>query len=178
MENTTIPEYEWNLWLGIMKQKGYDVLKYSQEIVLDFLIQRGYLKDNREDIIRTLRNNTNMTTSEIMELLQNHNRLKNSLPELSLQINQKLDKINREMNSVVPFRKVGDRLVGFVPNETDENLIDVLDGMGNHHILLGTIDKTKWSITWNKYWVINPDVNRYVVGEIRTLKENSWFDYE
>ena len=178
MENTTIPDYEWNLWLEIMKEKGYDVLKYSQEIVLDFLIQRGYLKENREDIIRTLRNNTNMSTSEIMELIQNHSRIKNSLPELSLQINQKLDKINREMNSIVPFRKVGDRLIGFVPNETKENLIDVLDGMGNHHILLGTIDKTKWSITWNPYWVINPDVNRYVVGEIRTLKENSWFDYE
>ena len=178
MENTTIPDYEWNLWLEIMKEKGYDVLKYSQEIVLDFLIQRGYLKENREDIIRTLRNNTNMSTSEIMELIQNHSRIKNSLPELSLQINQKLDKINREMNSIVPFRKVGDRLIGFVPNETKENLIDVLDGMGNHHVLLGTIDRTKWSITWNPYWVINPDVNRYVVGEIRTLKENSWFDYE
>jgi hypothetical protein len=178
MENTTIPDYEWNLWLEIMKEKGYDVLKYSQEIVLDFLIQRGYLKENREDMIRTLRNNTNMSTSEIMELIQNHSRIKNSLPELSLQINQKLDRINREMNSIVPFRKVGDRLIGFVPNETKENLIDVLDSMGNHHILLGTIDRTKWSITWNPYWVINPDVNRYVVGEIRTLKENSWVDYE
>ena len=175
MENTTIPDYEWNLWLEIMKEKGYDVLKYSQEIVLDFLIQRGYLKENREDIIRTLRNNTNMSTSEIMELIQNHSRIKNSLPELSLQINQKLDKINREMNSIVPFRKVGDRLVGFVPNETNENLIDILDGMGNHHILLGSIDRKTWSLRWNPYWVIQPDLNRYVVGEIRNLKENSWF---
>ena len=175
MENTKIPDYEWNLWLEIMKQKGYNVLKYSQEIVLDFLIQRGYLKDNREEIIRTLRNNTDMSTSEIIELIQNHSRIKSTLPSLTLPINQKLDKINREMNSIVPFRKVGDRLVGFVPNETDENLIDVLDGMGNHHILLGTIDKIRWSINWNPYWNINPDVNRYVVGEIRNLKENSWF---
>lgn len=175
MENTTIPDYEWNLWLGIMKQKGYDVLKYSQEIVLDFLIERGYLKPQREEIIRTLRNNTDMSTSEIMELIQNHSRIKSTLPSLTLPINQKLDKINREMNSVVPFRKVGDRLVGFVPSEKDENLINVLDGMGNHHILLGTIDKIRWSINWNPYWNINPDVNRYVVGEIRNLKENSWF---
>ena len=41
MENTTIPDYEWNLWLEVMKEKGYDVLKYSKEIVLDFLIERG-----------------------------------------------------------------------------------------------------------------------------------------
>lgn len=175
MENTTIPDYEWNLWLEIMKQKGFNVLKYSQEIVLDFLIERGYLKPQREEIIRTLRNNTDMSTSEIMILIQNHSRIKSTLPSLTLPINQKLDKINREMNSVVPFRKVGDRLVGFVPSEKDENLINVLDGMGNHHILLGTIDKIRWSINWNLYWNINPDVNRYVVGEIRNLKENSWF---
>ena len=175
MENTTIPNYEWNLWLEIMKEKGYNVLKYSQEIVLDFLIQRGHLKDQREDIIITLRENTEMSTSEIMELIQNHSRIKSTLPSITLPINQRLDKINREMNSIVPFRKVGDRLIGFVPNETNENLIDVLDGMGNHHILLGTINKKDWTIRWNTYWVIQPDLNRYVVGEIRTLKENSWF---
>lgn len=175
MENTTIPDYEWNLWLEIMKEKGFDVLQYSQEIVLDFLIERGYLKPQREDIIKTLRENTEMSTSEIMELIQNHSRIKSTLPSLTLPINQKLDKINREMNSVVPFRKVGDKLVGFVPNETNENVLDILDGMGNHHILLGTINKNTWSINWNPYWVINPDVNRYVVGEIKRLKENSWF---
>ena len=175
MENTTIPNYEWNLWLEIMNEKGYDVLKYSQEIVLDFLIQRGHLKDQREDIIRTLRENTEMSTSEIMELIQNHSRIKSTLPSITLPINQRLDKINREMNSIVPFRQVGDRLIGFVPNETNDNLIDVLDGMGNHHIHLGTINKKDWTIRWNTYWVIQPDLNRYVVGEIRTLKENSWF---
>jgi hypothetical protein len=175
MENTTIPDYEWKLWLEIMEEKGYDVLKYSQEIVLDFLIERGYLKPQREDIIRTLRENTDMSTSEIMELIQNHSRIKSTLPTLTLPINLKLDKINRDMNSLVPFRKVGDRLVGFVPNETNENVIDILDGMGNHHILLGTIDRKTWSLRWNPYWVIQPDLNRYVVGEIRNLKENSWF---
>jgi len=175
MENTTIPDYEWNLWLEIMEQKGYDVLKYSKEIVLDFLIERGYLKPQREDIIRTLRENTEMSTSEIMELIQNHSRIKSTLPSITLPINQRLDKINREMNSIVPFRQVGDRLIGFVPNETNDNLIDVLDGMGNHHIHLGTINKKDWTIRWNTYWVIQPDLNRYVVGEIRTLKENSWF---
>ncbi|MDB4768097.1 hypothetical protein OAG27_05250 [Flavobacteriaceae bacterium] len=129
MENTIIPNYGWKLWLEIMEQKGYDVLKYSQEIVLDFLLQRGYLKPQREDIIRTLRENTEMSTSEIVELIQNHSRIKSTLPTLTLPINQRLDKINREMNSIVPFRKVGDRLIGFVPNETNDNLIDVLDGM-------------------------------------------------
>ena len=175
MENTIIPNYEWKLWLEIMEQKGYDVLNYSKEIVLDFLIERGYLKPQREDIIRTLRENTEMSTSEIMELIQNHSRIKSTLPSITLPINQRLDKINREMNSIVPFRKVGDRLIGFVPNETNDNLIDVLDGMGNHHIHLGTINKKDWTIRWNTYWVIQPDLNRYVVGEIRTLKENSWF---
>ena len=94
MENTTIPDYEWNLWLEIMEEKGYDVLKYSKEIVLDFLIERGYLKPQREDIIWTLRENTEMSTSEIMELIQNHSRIKSTLPSLTPPINQKLDKID------------------------------------------------------------------------------------
>ena len=95
------------------------------------------------------------------------------IPSLLLvEVKQKLDKINQQMKSIVPFRYVGDRLVGFVENKSRG--IDVLDGKGNNNILLGTIDKN-WSINWNPYWVINPEVNRYIVGEIKTLKENSWF---
>ena len=70
MENTTIPDYEWNLWLEIMKEKGYNVIKYGPEIVMDFLLERGYLKNTREDIIKTLRENTEMTTSEITDALK------------------------------------------------------------------------------------------------------------
>lgn len=67
------------------------------------------------------------------------------------------------MNSIVPFGYVGDRLVGFVENNNKG--IDVLDGRGNHHILLGTINKKNWEINWNPHWSINLDVNRYVVGD-------------
>ena len=169
-----VPEYEIEGLMRTLKELGIKgIMENTDVIVLNHIIERGYIPHHREGIISSLKENTDMEYGEIMELINKWDRWKKYLPSYSLKLNQKLDKINREMNSIVPFRYVGDRLIGFVENK--EKGIDVLDGLGNHHILLGTINKENWSINWNPYWVINPDVNRYVVGEIKRLKENSWF---
>jgi hypothetical protein len=175
MEKTQdVPEYEIEGLMRTLKELGIKgIMENTDVIVLNHIIERGYIPHHREGIISSLKENTDMEYGEIMELINKWDRWKKYLPSYSLKLNQKLDKINREMNSIVPFRYVGDRLIGFVENK--EKGIDVLDGLGNHHILLGTINKENWSINWNPYWVINPDVNRYVVGEIKRLKENSWF---
>ena len=169
-----VPEYEIEGLMRTLKELGIKgIMENTDVIVLNHIIERGYIPHHREGIISSLKENTDMEYGEIMELINKWDRWKKYLPSYSLKLNQKLDKINREMNSIVPFRYVGDRLIGFVENK--EKGIDVLDGLGNHHILLGTINKENWSINWNPYWVINPYVNRYVVGEIKRLKENSWF---
>lgn len=174
MENKNVPEFEIEGLMKTLKELGVKGLMENTDVVcLDFIIQRGYVPHHREGIISSLKENTQMVYGEILELINKWNRWKKYLPSYSLQLQQRLDKIGGEMNSIVPFRYVGDRMVGFVENNTKG--IDVLDGMGNHHILLGTIDKETWSINWNPYWTINPDVNRYIVGELKTLKENSWF---
>jgi len=175
MEKTQdVPEYEIEGLMRTLKELGIKgIMENTDVIVLNHIIERGYIPHHREGIISSLKENTDMEYGEIMDLINKWDRWKKYLPSYSLKLNQKLDNINREMNSIVPFRYVGDRLIGFVENKNNE--IDVLDGLGNHHILLGTINKNTWSINWNPYWVINPDVNRYVVGEIKRLKENSWF---
>ena len=175
MEKTQdVPEYEIEGLMRTLKELGIKgIMENTDVIVLNHIIERGYIPHHREGIISSLKENTDMEYGEIMDLINKWDRWKKYLPSYSLKLNQKLDKINREMNSIVPFRYVGDRLIGFVENK--EKGIDVLDGLGNHHILLGTINKENWSINWNPYWVINPYVNRYVVGEIKRLKENSWF---
>ena len=175
MEKTQdVPEYEIEGLMRTLKELGIKgIMENTDVIVLNHIIERGYIPHHREGIISSLKDNTDMENGEIMDLINKWDRWKKYLPSYSLRLNQKLDNINREMNSIVPFRYVGDRLIGFVENKNNE--IDVLDGLGNHHILLGTINKNTWSINWNPYWVINPDVNRYVVGEIKRLKENSWF---
>ena len=175
MEKTQdVPEYEIEGLMRTLKELGIKgIMENTDVIVLNHIIERGYIPHHREGIISSLKENTDMEYGEIMDLINKWDRWKKYLPSYSLKLNQKLDNLNREMNSIVPFRYVGDRLIGFVENK--EKGIDVLDGLGNHHILLGTINKENWSINWNPYWVINPDVNRYVVGEIKRLKENSWF---
>ena len=175
MEKTQdVPDYEIEGLMRTLKELGIKgIMENTDVIVLNHIIERGYIPHHREGIISSLKENTDMEYGEIMDLINKWDRWKKYLPSYSLKLNQKLDNINREMNSIVPFRYVGDRLIGFVENKNNE--IDVLDGLGNHHISLGTINKNTWSINWNPYWVINPDVNRYVVGEIKRLKENSWF---
>ena len=175
MEKTQdVPEYEIEGLMRTLKELGIKgIMENTDVIVLNHIIERGYIPHHREGIISSLKENTDMEYGEIMDLINKWDRWKKYLPSYSLRLNQKLDNINREMNSIVPFRYVGDSLIGFVEN--NKKGIDVLDGLGNHHILLGTINKNTWSINWNPYWVINPDVNRYVVGEIKRLKENSWF---
>jgi hypothetical protein len=174
MENKNVPQFEIEGLMKTLKELGIKGLLENTDVVcLDFIIQRGYVPHHREGIISSLKENTDMEYGEIMELINKLNRWKKYLPSYSLQLQQRLDKIGEQMNSIVPFRYVGDRMVGFVENKNKG--IDVLDGMGNHHILLGTINKETWSITWNPHWTINPDVNRYIVGELKTLKENSWF---
>jgi len=175
MEKTQdVPDYEIEGLMRTLKELGIKgIMENTDVIVLNHIIERGYIPHHREGIISSLKENTDMEYGEIMDLINKWDRWKKYLPSYSLKLNQKLDNLNREMNSIVPFRYVGDRLIGFVENKNNE--IDVLDGLGNHHILLGTINKNTWSINWNPYWVINPDVNRYVVGEIKRLKENSWF---
>jgi len=174
MEQTqNVPQHEIEGLMRTLKEIGIKgLIENSSVVVLNHLIERGYIPHHREGIISSLKENTDMEYGEIIELINNWNRWKKYLPSYSLRLNQKLDKINQQMNSIVPFRYVGDRLVGFVENKSRG--IDVLDGRGNNNILLGTIDKN-WSINWNPYWVLNPEVNRYIVGEIKTLKENSWF---
>ena len=175
MEKTQdVPQHEIDGLMRTLKELGIKgIMENTDVIVLNHIIERGYIPHHREGIISSLKENTDMEYGEIMELINKWDRWKKYLPSYSLKLNQKLDNINRERNSIVPCRYVGDRLIGFVENK--EKGIDVLDGLGNHHILLGTINKENWSINWNPYWVINPDVNRYVVGEIKRLKENSWF---
>lgn len=174
MENIQdTPQHEIDGLMRTLKELGIKgLMENTDVVVLNHIVERGYIPHHREGMITKLKE-TDMEYGEIMELINKWNRWKKYLPSYSLKLNQKLDKINREMNSVVPFRYVGDRLIGFVENH--KNGIDVLDGLGNHHILLGTISKKNWSINWNPHWVINHDVNKYVVGEIKTLKENSWF---
>jgi len=177
MKNTVnIPDHEIEGLMRTLKELGIKgIMENTDVIVLNHIIERGYIPHHREGIISSLKENTDMGYGEILELVNKWEKWKKYLPSYSLRLNQKLDSINTEINSIIPFRYVNDRLVGFVPNDRDKNKINVYDGLGKHMILLGTIDKDSWSIMWNPHWNITPEITSYVVGEIKRLKEITWF---
>ena len=65
-------------------------MKYSQEYILNYLIERGILSSTREQLIFELRTNTNYEPREIMELVNSYYKWRETLPEFNLEINRKL----------------------------------------------------------------------------------------
>jgi hypothetical protein len=163
-----IKEVEVTALMKILKETGINgVLEFSDCIVLNHLIERGIIGHDRNSIITSLRENTTMSSSSIMELHNRYERLKTTLPSYSKKLNEKLDKINAMYESVIPFTWVGSRMVGFV-KEGMKHII--YDGAGNHLIKLGEISED-YGVLWNTHWVIQPGVNQYVSKSVKQLKE-------
>ncbi|MFD2099729.1 hypothetical protein [Flagellimonas iocasae] len=170
-----VPSFELDGLKKLLEESGIQgVMKYTDVIVLNHLIERGVIPYQRDKMISTLKEDTDMDYSKIMDLVNKYDKWKKYLPSYSLQLNQKLDMINTKMDTVVPFRKINESMIGFVPDTKDRDKIKVMNGSRNHLIILGTVDKRDWSINWNENWIIQPEVNRYVIGEIKRLKKENW----
>ena len=107
-------------------------LKYSQEYILNFLIERGVLSESREKLIQELRNNTNYEPREIMELINSYFKWREALPEFSLRINQRLDEASERYGT--EFQKVGKKVLGIIKRDNDkdniENIMKWIDLLG------------------------------------------------
>ena len=98
-------------------------LKYSQEYILNFLIERGVLSESREKLIQELRNNTNYEPREIMELINSYFKWREALPEFSLRINQRLDEASERYGT--EFQKVGKKVLGIIKRDNQNLVVDV-----------------------------------------------------
>ena len=74
--------------------------------------------EKRDELIKTLKGESEMEYNEIMNLIQRYSKWKSVLPSYSKNLQTNLDGINKRMNSVIPFRYVGrsphKKLIGFV----------------------------------------------------------------
>ena len=93
MEKTQdVPEYEIEGLMRTLKELGIKgIMENTDVIVLNHIIERGYIPHHREGIISSLKENTDMEYGEIMELINKWDRWKKYLPSYSLKLNQKLD---------------------------------------------------------------------------------------
>ena len=96
------------------------------------------------------------------------------LPSYSLGLNQKLDSVNKRYNSIIPFRWIGDgndkKLIGFVK---DSDGTSVYDGSGNQLIRICGVDNN-YSINWGENVQLTSPQQRYIVDEVRKLKQLIW----
>ena len=99
------------------------VMKYSQEYILNYLIERGILSSMREQLIFELRTNTNYEPREIMELVNSYYKWRETLPEFNLEINRKLDSASEKYGTT--FEKVGNKILGIVEKGNRKVCVDV-----------------------------------------------------
>jgi len=130
-------------------------LKYSQEYILNFLIERGVLSESREKLIQELRNNTNYEPREIMELINSYFKWKEALPEFSLRINQRLDEASERYGT--EFQKVGKKVLGIIKRD-NQNLVVYVSGI--NEMVLAEVNNQ--GITWKNNQISTPEM-RWVV---------------
>jgi ribosomal protein L9 len=130
-------------------------LKYSQEYILNFLIERGVLSESREKLIQELRNNTNYEPREIMELINSYFKWKEALPEFSLRINQRLDEASERYGT--HFEKVGKKVLGIIQRDNQNLVVDV---SGINEMVLAEVNNQ--GITWKNNEISTPEM-RWVV---------------
>ena len=169
MENLDIPDHEIEGILQTLRQTGLKgIMRFSDVLVLNHLIERGFISDKRDELIKTLKDESDLEYNDIMKLINKYEDWKKYLPSYSLRLNQNLDGINKRMKSVIPFKYIGQspnkRLIGFVD---EGKQISIYDGIGKHLMKLGDVDKKKWSIVWNKHPLLQQEHSSYITSSVR-----------
>ena len=164
-------EYEIKGLLQTLKETGIKgVMKYSNVIILNHLMERGILPETRDKLVKSLKENTVMSYGEIMSLITEHERWKKYLPSYTHQLNRKLDRINEEYDTVRPYQYVGHRLIGLVKHPSDRDFINIMDGLKGGNTLLGRINTNTWSVTWSNI-NIEPEISSWIKEHIHDLKK-------
>jgi hypothetical protein len=167
----TIRDYEVEALMQVLKEMGVaGVMKFAPQLVLNHLQERGLVPISREHAIQSLREQTRMSYSEIVQLVDSTKRLAEALPSYSLELQSRLDTIRAKYdNPAVDWKYVGRRLLGVLPNESGKGW-NIVDASGNHIIHLAHVGED-YSINWNSNWQIDSGVLRWATSEIRGLKK-------
>ena len=173
-----INEYEIDGLLKTMEGLGINgLMKYTDVLVLNHMINRKWIPpiERRDELIKTLKDESDMEYNEIMNLIQRYSKWKSVLPSYSKNLQTNLDGINKRMNSVIPFQYIGNspnkRLIGFVDEGSD---ISIYDGIGKNLMLLGSVDKKSWSINWGTHPLLHQEHTSYITSSVRELKKRKW----
>lgn len=145
------------------------VLKYSDSIIIHHLIRRGYLSKDRTQLINELRNHTEFTYHDIVDMVNLYNKMEKSLPSYSVELNDKLDKVNAIYKAHIPFTYVDNRMVGIVK---EGKQYSIYDASSNNLIRLGIINEGL-HITWSSHWSITPSILKWGIDKLKEIRKEN-----
>ena len=96
-----------------------------------YSVQRKMVSENRDDMINYLKgNNIIEDTRRILSTISRYFKFKEHLPSVSNKAQSRLDRGNQYLNPLVPFQKVGNKMLGIIDdnNKESKSVIDISEG--------------------------------------------------
>ena len=167
------PIYEIDSLKQVMKEGGIPFWsKFIEELSILHTIERGYLPNGRDELIKILKENTQWETSKIVDLVNRVKRFESHFPSYNLKMNDRLMKVQNSYNQILPFQWIGEgsnrKMIGIV---NDGGKKTIYEHSGNHPMVIGYVGDD-YSIQWNNYVVLTTPQQKYIVDEVKKLKGN------
>jgi len=113
--------------------------KYGKKFMLEnmdlfylwYSVERKMVNENRDDMINYLKgNNIIEDTRRILSTISRYFKFKEHLPSVSNKAQSRLDRGNQYLNPLVPFQKVGNKMLGIIDdnNKESKSVIDISEG--------------------------------------------------
>ena len=151
--------------------------KYGKKFMLDnmdlfylwYSVQRKMVNENRDDIINYLKgNNIIDDTRRILSTISRYFNFREHLPEMTEKSKNRLDRGNQYLNPLVPFEKVGNRMLGIIDdnNKESKSVIDISEGREDKVAVIFN----KGGVSWRND-NLHPAEMRWVVDYVKNDKK-------
>ncbi len=118
----------------IEEQQGKTFMMENADLLyLWYCVQRKQVKENRELMIKYLRENRILENpADIVRTVNRYFKFRNLLPDLNYVQQQRLNRSNQYLNPVVPFQPIGNKMLGIIEqNKESYSVVDISEGKEN-----------------------------------------------
>ena len=167
----TIETFHYEGVLEILEEKYGKkfMIENADLFYLWYCVKRKHITENREAMIKYLKDKNIMDdTRRILSTVSRYYRFREVLPEMNDNTQRRLDRGNQYLSPIVPFEKVGTRMLGIVDDMNKESLsvIDISEGRENK---VAVIFK-KGGVSWRND-NLHPSEMRWVVDKVKNQRK-------
>tara|TARA_B110000114_G_scaffold168971_1_gene192536 strand:+ start:1016 stop:1549 length:534 start_codon:yes stop_codon:yes gene_type:complete len=170
--NNIIENFNYEGVLQILEEKyGNKFMIENMDLFyLWYCVKRKLVNENRDDMIKYLKNNNIMVdTRQIMSTVSRYFKFREYLPHVSQKASTMLDRGNQYLNPVVPFEKVGNRMLGIVDdnNNQSKSVVDISEGRENKVAVISDSGGISW-----RNDNLHPSEMRWIVDYVKNKNTN------